>query len=491
MDLGTDPGDSNDPGEESQEHWNLVAQSIADQNQTPGAKTMDGVDDLNENATNVDNPLDLKFTPPSWSPIFHCQKCRKTFASRFGCRAHVRKNACSKVSHCPGKHDHRWVELDVETMAIALEWFHSQELDRFFFKESSRPSLRIFRCSQRSRKSSSPIKKTKKIYDCSAKIVFRQATLCQCEDTITEICRNGKPMVLIYGCLTHSHPIDRKNIRLSKVTKNQALKLLQSGLEHGDIIEKYFAPNDDDPDRKPVIPADLYRIRRTAGLRGLENVDQVFIRKKLKGKERMRNMGYSKIQTDYSACHPGKEEMQKYLVEQKPGGFDIIRKGPDGEEVGRYRMMPNRFLCNKTLCQVRCLNCPPKCICAHDYTCQCPEYAHRNFCNHGHVLAMLSNASSPTSKHQPNDDQSQLDDSYRGSGRSKDNCSNIADHYPVQPVDQEFVKIQKRFRQIEGAFSSSDIKDDEKLMIVNSLLHVPINDVEIPLRFSNNANSFL
>ncbi|TRY80806.1 hypothetical protein TCAL_13071, partial [Tigriopus californicus] len=379
------------------------------------------IDDLNDNVTNLDNPTDLNLIP-SRSPLFHCPKCRKTFASRFGCGVHD--------SYCKEKHDHQLVELDVETMAVALEWFHSQEHDRFFCKESCRPSLRIFRCSQRTKKTSRVVKHTKKIYDCSAKIIFRQATLCQCEDTTTEICRNEKPRVLIYGCLSHCHPIERKNIRLSKVTKDHALNLLQSGLRHGVIIEKYFAPINDEPDHKLVVPADLYRIEKTANLHdhnlsfylslnrneafdesaskawtyfvnnygpegrqaplgawarpstlgapshnlnieryhrtikgvfkpnmnigrfclGLEKVDQIFIRKELMVKEGMRNIGYSKFQTDYSICHQVEEEMLKYKVEQKFQGFEVVRKGPDGAKIARYRMMRNRFECNKQLC---------------------------------------------------------------------------------------------------------------------------------------------
>ncbi|XP_059097457.1 uncharacterized protein LOC131891806 [Tigriopus californicus] len=260
---------STGPGK-SEELGNLVARPIADKHQTPGAMSTGLIDDLNDNVTNLDNPTDLNLIP-SRSPLFHCPKCRKTFASRFGCGVHVRKNACSMDSYCKEKHDHQLVELDVETMAVALEWFHSQEHDRFFCKESCRPSLRIFRCSQRTKKTSRVVKHTKKIYDCSAKIIFRQATLCQCEDTTTEICRNEKPRVLIYGCLSHCHPIERKNIRLSKVTKDHALNLLQSGLRHGVIIEKYFAPINDEPDHKLVVPADLYRIEKTANLHGYDH----------------------------------------------------------------------------------------------------------------------------------------------------------------------------------------------------------------------------
>eukprot|EP00094_Tigriopus_californicus_P013513 TCALIF_13071-PA protein Name:"Protein of unknown function" AED:0.83 eAED:0.83 QI:56/0/0.25/0.25/0.66/0.75/4/0/286 len=281
-------------------------------------------------------------------------------------------------------------------------------------------------------------------------IIFRQATLCQCEDTTTEICRNEKPRVLIYGCLSHCHPIERKNIRLSKVTKDHALNLLQSGLRHGVIIEKYFAPINDEPDHKLVVPADLYRIEKTANLHGYDhklsevaNVSAMLLTPSflafnfgekfsktgfphglqdklvetsgsfllcyasepmLQRFQRhptvvaidgthgtnaskfimisinvfgMRNIGYSKFQTDYSICHQVEEEMLKYKVEQKFQGFEVVRKGPDGAKIARYRMMRNRFECNKQLCLVRCSNCPPESLCAHDYTCECPKYAYQ------------------------------------------------------------------------------------------------------------------
>ncbi|TRY61130.1 hypothetical protein TCAL_16315 [Tigriopus californicus] len=65
-------------------------------------------------------------------------------------------------SHCNDNHDHEDVKLDFETPADANQWYHSQDLDRFLSKESSKPSFALFCCSLRDRKINSKSVHTQK-----------------------------------------------------------------------------------------------------------------------------------------------------------------------------------------------------------------------------------------------------------------------------------------------------------------------------------------
>lgn len=109
----------------------------------------------------------------------------------------------------------------------------------------------------------------------------------------------------------------------------------------------------------------------------LGKVNKMFCQQELMVREEIRGIGSSKIHGDFSRCHPKSEEMQSYSVERKSDGFDIIRKDSCGQEVKRYFMGLNRFPCTISLCQVRCVACANKNICAHLYTCECKQYAYR------------------------------------------------------------------------------------------------------------------
>ena len=59
---------------------------------------------------------------------------------------------------------------------------------------------------------------------------MRKCTLCHCGPSTTGAeCHSAQEVYVASGCLTHSHPVDMKKVRVSDVTKSYIVNLLQSG----------------------------------------------------------------------------------------------------------------------------------------------------------------------------------------------------------------------------------------------------------------------
>eukprot|EP00094_Tigriopus_californicus_P003768 TCALIF_03625-PA protein Name:"Protein of unknown function" AED:0.19 eAED:0.81 QI:0/0/0/1/0/0.5/2/0/73 len=52
----------------------------------------------------------------------------------------------------------------------------------------------------------------------------------------------------IYGCVAHSHPMERKNICMSTTIKDHTVALLTSWITPEVVIVKYLSTNDMDPE---------------------------------------------------------------------------------------------------------------------------------------------------------------------------------------------------------------------------------------------------
>lgn len=161
-------------------------------------------------------------------------------------------------------------------MEEALAWRTNEEFDRYFSIRDCRKYYKLFNCSQKYEgKRQDDIKNSKKVYDCPAKFTFRQRRLCQCDGstsaTKVERCSNYKDVVQVRGCIEHSHPMHRRNIHLSKKTKDNIVDLLKSGLQSNVILDKHFAPNSEDRKSKPVTARDIYRLEKANNLQGFNS----------------------------------------------------------------------------------------------------------------------------------------------------------------------------------------------------------------------------
>ncbi|XP_059098236.1 uncharacterized protein LOC131892399 [Tigriopus californicus] len=161
-------------------------------------------------------------------------------------------------------------------MAEALNWRVENQLDRYFSFKSCKStkglpgSYRVMNCNRKAKDITNDAKKSKKTFQCLAKVIFNQREVCCCHDHQSKKCSNAKLQVMVYGCLAHSHSLERRNIRLSKKVKDQAVELLTSGIRSDVVIEKYLSTNDQDLHSKPVTYRDVYRIKKTCNLGGYD-----------------------------------------------------------------------------------------------------------------------------------------------------------------------------------------------------------------------------
>eukprot|EP00094_Tigriopus_californicus_P012488 TCALIF_12073-PA protein Name:"Protein of unknown function" AED:0.26 eAED:0.38 QI:20/0.2/0.5/0.83/1/0.66/6/0/505 len=173
---------------------------------------------------------------------------------------------------CSVEHEHEPLNLLFDSMDEALNWRVENQLDRYFSFKGSKSTrgvlgaYRYLRCNQNVKDKIAGAKKSKKAYLCSARITFNQTEMCCCPDPQSDLCLNAKQQVKVYGCVAHSHPMGRKNIRLSKIVKDRTASLLSSGITSEVVIDKYMSINDLDPQSKPVTYDDIYRIKKSLNL---------------------------------------------------------------------------------------------------------------------------------------------------------------------------------------------------------------------------------
>ncbi|TRY68665.1 hypothetical protein TCAL_06191 [Tigriopus californicus] len=204
--------------------------------------------------------------------MFHCGQCRKTFSCRTSARSHRKANACrnSQETTCSANHKHKPISLKFDSMAEAEQWRLGNELDRYFSFKSGQKFYRVLHCSQNVKDKMAGSKKSKKIFNCDAKIFYSQRELCLCDNHESEWCWNLKQQVLVYGCLEHSHPIERNKIRLSKIVKDRAAELIASGVPSDVVLKEYLAQHEQDPNSKPLAYSDVYQIKKRCKLKGYD-----------------------------------------------------------------------------------------------------------------------------------------------------------------------------------------------------------------------------
>lgn len=204
----------------------------------------------------------------SGSPLYHCFKCRKVFSNRPSLRKHVKANISLTMCRplCREDHTHQIIQEEFDEMDEAFEWYHSNEFDRYVMRFSSAKSFKTFVCTQRANHQKGS-KKTKKQFKCPARMIFRRGEVCMCEDFSEELCKSSKFRILVYGCVAHSHPMEQKNFRLSKLTKDRIRKYIERGMRVDEIVKQFGLP-EADPNSRPVLKSDVYRIAKASKLRG-------------------------------------------------------------------------------------------------------------------------------------------------------------------------------------------------------------------------------
>lgn len=155
---------------------------------------------------------------PADSVHFHCARCRRVFKDLRSRRWHVRKADCSPLatpttvqltSTHPGQGQQQHLTMNFDNLGQAEQWFLEQDLERTFTKKSTCDPSRTYVCRQAWNRDSAKRKKTKKLYECPARITFRGITICQCvkPQLQSERCSNCNRYLQVVANLKHSHTV--------------------------------------------------------------------------------------------------------------------------------------------------------------------------------------------------------------------------------------------------------------------------------------------
>lgn len=147
-------------------------------------------------------------------------------------------------------------------MEQAFQWVQDRELDRMFIIKTNKKNRTyfVYNCRHKERgnrnknqstaeQASLPItrkKRTVPYYPCTAKFIINKRDSCQCSESERQegvICRNRHQVVQVYGCMTHCHELEGVNQRISQVSKNYIIALLQAGVPKSQVMERFSRDN--------------------------------------------------------------------------------------------------------------------------------------------------------------------------------------------------------------------------------------------------------
>lgn len=163
------------------------------------------------------------------------------------------------------------MDLKFATMDEALNWMIEEELDKFFSTRRSAPTVKVFNCCLNNESTTRNPKKTKKVLTCLARITMKEVELCNCTNPKVDRCMNPSRVIQVKGCTKHSHAIEKRNLRLSKKTKDRVADLLRSGLRSDVVLERYFDSSNENSNSKPVTMADINGIINAYNLHGYDS----------------------------------------------------------------------------------------------------------------------------------------------------------------------------------------------------------------------------
>lgn len=215
---------------------------------------------------------------------YHCLLCQKVFTSASSLRRHL-GTANSHVACQEPSHEHHFIQETFSDMETAKAWVLAKELDQTFNIVLSKPNYVLYNCRYRKARDSAasvqgdrPLKRRKKtskpVYNCPAKFIIDKSVVCSCDEVIgsTE-CQNYCEMVRLRGCTTHSHDLEIRHQRLSKVTKDTLKTLLKSGVPKATILNQYCSSNSFETESKLITMQDLVNLERL-DVRGDDNLSE-------------------------------------------------------------------------------------------------------------------------------------------------------------------------------------------------------------------------
>jgi hypothetical protein len=172
-----------------------------------------------------------------------------------GCSVHTHDDP-ELARNCVSSHTHKILDVRCPTVESAKDFIYNKKLDGQFRIRRTNVSKNRFtityicvRHGQYDEKCT-----TKKNIVCGAQ--FR---------LIARKDKNGGPdIVKLFGCTTHSHPNDSSFWRLSKLTKDDAQAMLETGISKHIVKSKYFPTSEEIKKdmEKPVMYEDIRRIER-------------------------------------------------------------------------------------------------------------------------------------------------------------------------------------------------------------------------------------
>ncbi|XP_059098651.1 uncharacterized protein LOC131892814 isoform X2 [Tigriopus californicus] len=155
-------------------------------------------------------------------------------------------------------------------MEEANLWIEGHELDKGLRIRTSSKERKVLCCRQNFQKH---VKgdTSNATNECPAKLYFRESQICTCSNLLRlEDCASNAKRITVRGCLHHSHPIENRNLKLSKMVKKDAASLIQAGIHPRVVLNKYFPADQESAHCKPVTSSDLYRIANNLNLHGFD-----------------------------------------------------------------------------------------------------------------------------------------------------------------------------------------------------------------------------
>ena len=108
-------------------------------------------------------------------------------------------------------------------------------------------------------------------------------------------------------------------------------------------------------------------------------------------KLRIRGFPPSGIQLKVKETHPRENRAERYITVDNGDGSYLIHRRDRPSRTG-HTLRPNPFqVCDRTVCQVVCKECPNDGQCAHLWICTCQTCLYTNICIHIHVLKIALN----------------------------------------------------------------------------------------------------
>ena len=180
-------------------------------------------------------------------PGYHCPLCRAIFASKRGYQIHTKNETC--INQCSSEHAHIPIFKQFDDIQLAKSWMAHEKIDSKFTVRDSNPDepRYLYHCIQNVQDKREKVtqnkrkRHTKKTESCPAGFKLSKRIVCQCPEASlhsSQKCLNYTEKIIIRGCLSHSHALQVRNLRLSISDRTFILSKLRDGVPPSVILEK-------------------------------------------------------------------------------------------------------------------------------------------------------------------------------------------------------------------------------------------------------------